>query len=257
MGMTDRIHKFEGIVNFRDFGGYPTRDGRSVTFGKLYRSADYSEITPADVAQLEALGVKFVVDLRRTHERTMFASRWPAEGGARVIWHDIPGAEPEISSVKDYTAENVRNAMRMAYARYPYEARFIALFGDLFRGLAEEGGPAIVHCAAGKDRTGLACALVLHALGVDRETIMADYELSNDTIDFGARVERIRARIQPQYGGVLTDEAITPMIRVERSYLEAGLTRIEEAEGSLDAYIEDRLAISPRMLDQLRAHLLV
>lgn len=254
--MSERIHKFEGIVNFRDFGGYQTQHGRNVTLGKLFRSADYSEITPADIGRLDAMGVKFVVDLRRTNERAMFASRWPAEGGARVVWHDIPGAEPEISSVKDYTPENVRNAMRMAYARYPYEARFIALFGDLFRGLAEEGGPVIVHCAAGKDRTGLACALVLHALGVDRETIIADYELSNAAVDFAARLERIRARLQPQYGGVLTDEAITPMIMVERSYLEAGLNRIEADDGSLDRYIESKLGITPRMLDDLRTHLL-
>lgn len=256
MGMSERIHKFEGIVNFRDFGGYPTRDGRSVTVGKLFRSADYSEITPADVARLDAMGVKFVVDLRRANEREMFASRWPAAGGARVVWHDIPGAEPEISSVKDYTPDNVRDAMRMAYARYPFEARFLALFGDLFRGLAEEGGPVIVHCAAGKDRTGLACALVLHALGVDRETIVADYELSNAAIDLNARLERVRARLQPQYAGVLTDEAITPMVMVERSYLEAGLNRIEEGAGSIDAYIEKKLGVSERMLDDLRAHLL-
>lgn len=254
--MQERVWKFESLQNFRDYGGYPTRDGRAVARGKLFRSADYSEITPADVARLEALGVKFVVDLRRTNERAMFASRWPGEGGVRVVWHDIPGAEPEIASVKEYTAESVRNAMRMAYARYPYEERFIALFGDLFRGLAEEGGPSIVHCAAGKDRTGVACALVLHALGVDRETIVADYEMSNDTLDFATRVERVRARLQPQYGGVLTDEVLTPMIQVERSYLEAGLARIEKEDGSLDGYIERRLGVTPRLREQMHAHLL-
>ncbi len=251
-----RVKSFEKLSNFRDFGGYPTRDGARVTFGKLYRSADFSEVSPADRAALDALGVKFVVDLRRASEWAQYPSLWPGEG-VRIIRQDLAGAEPEIHSVRTYDADAVRAAMQAAYARYPFERRFISLFRDLLHGLAdEEGGPVIVHCAAGKDRTGVACALVLHALGVDRDTIVEDYLLSNETIDVADRLARVRARLAAQVQGELPDDALLPMIKVEETYLEAALSRMEREAGSIDAYIGAVLGVSDEARARLRAHLL-
>lgn len=245
-------YRFAGVVNFRDFGGHDTMDGRRVVTGKLFRSAHYHGVTEEDVAALEALGVKFLVDLRQQHEREQTPNRWAPP---RTVFHypaEPPAPPAQNGRPPEQTAEYGRSAMRAAYQRYPYEARFIALFRDLFAGLAEDGGPVIIHCTAGKDRTGIACALVLDALGVDRETIFADYLLTNANMDVAERRRLVRARL----GAHLSDEAIAPLLGVERDYLEAGLTLIEERSGSLTAYVQETLGIAPKMLDRMRGRLL-
>lgn len=250
--MTKRDYSFSGVANFRDFGGHATREGRRVVTGRLFRSAHYSGVTETDVAALRALGVKFLVDLRQQHEREQNPNRWAPP---RTVFHyptEPPAPAAVNGSRREQTAEQGRQAMRAAYARYPYEARFIALFRDLFHGLAEEGGPVIVHCTAGKDRTGLACALVLDALGVDMETIVADYLLTNANMDVAERSRLVRARL----GEHLSDEAIAPLLGVERGYLQAGLDVIAEQSGTLDVYVRETLGVSAEKLARMRAHLL-
>ena len=253
--MHDRIKKFERVVNFRDFGGYRGHDGRTVARGKLYRSAHFNSVTARDRAQLDAMGVMVLVDLRRGHERDTAPNKWAPP---RTIFHD-PGPPDEAPApvVGGYTAETARAAMRAAYVRYPFEARFIMLFGDMFRAIANEECPIIVHCAAGKDRTGLACALVLSALGVDRETIVEDYLATNATLDYETRARLVRARLEPRLGGALSDEAIAPLIGVEAGYLDAALNAIAAASGGLDTYIGATLGVPPETRARMRDVLLV
>jgi protein-tyrosine phosphatase len=250
--MAKRDYAFDGVVNFRDFGGHQTKDGRRVVMGRLFRSAHYNGVSPEDAAALDALGVKFLVDLRQQHERTQHPNRWAP---ARTVFHYPPEAPAPLgvsAPRPEQTAEVGRAAMRAAYQRYPYEARFLALFRDLFHGLADEGGPVIVHCTAGKDRTGIACALVLDALGVDQETIFADYLLTNANMDVAERARLVRARL----GADVSDEAIAPLLGVEANYLQAGLDVIIEKSGSLGNYVETALGVSPQQMARLRDHLL-
>jgi protein-tyrosine phosphatase len=252
--MRQRHLTLAGVVNFRDFGDYPTRNGRRVLAGKLFRSAHFNAATDGDAAQLDGLGVSFLVDLRQRHERDAQPNRWAP---ARTVFHDPepPGAPPpEI--VGAYTAEVGCAAMRAAYERYPYEARFISLFADLFAGLADEGGPVVVHCAAGKDRTGIACALVLDALGVDRAIIFDDYLATNATLDRVARARLVRARLEPRVGAPLSDEAIAPMIGVEAGYLQASLDVIAAHSGSIANYLATTLGFDTERLGRLRERLL-
>lgn len=239
------------VTNFRDLGGHGTRDGRRVVMGRLFRSAHYSHVTAEDIAALDQLAVKLLVDLRQRHEREQFPNRWSPP---RVIFRDPeqPLAMVPDPAALDQTAEYGHNAMADAYGRFPYEPRFIFMFRGLFHHLADEGGPVIIHCAAGKDRTGLACALVLDALGVNQEAIFADYLLTNASIDPVERAKIVRARL----GEHLSDEAIAPLLGVERGYLQASIDTIRAKSGSMAAYVSDVLAIPDEALARMREALI-
>lgn len=258
--MQDRIKPLKGVLNFRDFGGYDTQDGRKVVTEKLYRTASFAEASAEDMAWLGGLGAKFVVDLRRPEERADAPNLWPGEG-LRVVTNDegyqtLP-AHVGVLMQTDLTADAVRDYMRTAYTHYPHEPRYVALFKAWLHGLAEEGGPAIVHCAAGKDRTGVACFLVLTALGVDRDTIITDYELTNTAIDLDKRMPEVRARLLARMGREVSDEAIRPMLGVHIDYLSAAINTMESHHGDVSSYMKTVLGVDDAVVEKLRAHFLV
>lgn len=258
--MQDRIKPLDGVVNFRDFGGYATMDGRRVVSNTLFRTASFAEASAKDMDWLSTLGARFIVDLRRPEERTEMPNRWPGEH-VRVVTSDEGYKElpPHVGVMTqtDLTAAAARAYMITAYSHYPYEPRYVGLFRSWIHGLAEEGGPAIVHCAAGKDRTGVACMLVLTALGVDRETIMADYELTNTAVDYATRMPAIRQRISERAGHEVSEEAIRPMLGVHRDYLEAAYAVIGERYPDVPSYMDDVLGVDAAMVEKLREKFLV
>jgi protein-tyrosine phosphatase len=255
--MQDRIKPLDGVLNFRDFGGYATASGGEVVRGKLFRTASFAEATERDMSWLSQLGAKFVVDLRRPEERTDAPNLWPGEG-LRVVTNDdgykeLP-AHVGVLTQTDLTAESVRDYMRTAYTHYPYEPRYVELFKAWLHGLADEGGPAIVHCAAGKDRTGVACMLVLTALGVDHETIVADYELTNVAVDLDKRMPMIRERMAARMGREISEEAIRPMLGVHVDYLNAAIDAMEDRHGDIPSYMNAVLGVDEAMTERLRQH---
>jgi protein tyrosine/serine phosphatase len=165
---------------------------------------------------------------------------------------------PHIAAAEesDWSVEGVRRYMRQAYAAYPYENRYVALFGDFLRGLAAGEGAAVVHCAAGKDRTGCLCALTLTLLGVDREAIVADYMLTNAVVDVAARLPATRARIAERYGAAPSDEALLAMMGVEADYLGAYFAAIRQRFENAADYASDVLGVDPGMQGRLRERLL-
>lgn len=257
--MQNRIHALDGVLNFRDFGGYDARDGKVVT-GHLFRTASFAEASAKDIAFLDGLGVKFVVDLRRPEERSEASNLWPARS-PRTITNDEGYRElaPHIGVLMetDLTAEAVRTYMRTAYTAYPFEPRYVALFKAFLHGLAEEGGPAIVHCAAGKDRTGVTCALTLTALGVDHDTIVEDYELTNVAVDLDKRLPGIKARIEERIGKSVTDEAIRPMLGVHRDYLAAAIASMKSQYPDVPAYMDAVLGVDAKMVAKLHERFVV
>lgn len=257
--MQDRIKPLDGVVNFRDFGGYATQGGGEVVRGKLFRTASFAEASEKDMAWLSTLDAKFIVDLRRPEERAEQPNLWPGDH-VRVVTNDEGYRElaPHIGVMTqtDLTAASARAYMITAYTHYPYEPRYVALFRAWLHGLADEGGPAIVHCAAGKDRTGVACMLVLTALGVDRETIIADYELTNTAVDYATRMPLIRQRISERAGHEVSEEAVRPMLGVHRDYLEAAYAVIAERYPDVPSYMDDVLGVDAAMVEKLRRNFL-
>lgn len=257
--MKDRIFALEGVRNFRDYGGYAALEG-VVRRRKLFRAAHFAAVSDDAVRQLDGLGIRFLVDLRRPDERQIDTNKWPGEG-VPTYSNDLGPSEMAahvgVLLETDLTVESAENYMLHAYEGYPFEERYTSLFKALLHGLLEtEGGPSIVHCAAGKDRTGVACALVLTALGVDRDTIIDDYELTNIAVDLDARIPEMRARLEARIGRPVHPSVIRPMIGVKADYLRRAFQRMEEAHGGVEDYMTAVLDFGPAERQRLRSYLL-
>jgi len=257
----DRHIALASVLNLRDFGGYDAAGGAKIKRGHLFRSAHFAEASVEDVARLDALGVRVVVDLRRPEEREAQPNLWPGES-ARTIANDdgrAHGLPPHLAVLLDdnVTAQSVADSMRAFYREYPFSKRYVALFRDWFAALQKTDGAALVHCAAGKDRTGVLCALTLHALGVHEDQIVADYELTNVVLDVDARVAAIKPRAEARLDRAIPDDALHAMVCVHRDYLHAAFDAMIAARGSTDAYLREVLGVGAQAREALRARLSV
>jgi protein-tyrosine phosphatase len=256
--MTRRI-AFEGIDNFRDFGDYAA-GGRRLKPGLLYRSGHPARATDADLARLADLGLAVIVDLRRANERERDpARRWPGFG-AQVIENDL-GQETldewsDFIASSDLSPASFRSYMLDYYRQAPFQRRHIDLYARYFRALAETSGPVLVHCAAGKDRTGILCALTHHVAGVSEDDIVEDYLLTNEPERLAARLPTIREVIQTATGKVASDEALMTAMRVEAEYLAEAVGAIGEAHGSLDGYLDQVLGLDAALRERIHGRLL-
>jgi len=250
---------FEGIENFRDFGGYDTASGRAVKRGALYRSANHAYATEADLARMRDLGLAAIIDLRRTEERAREPSRrWPGFGAA-VVENDILSDHADwAESMKgvEVDAQWFLNDGMGYYRRAPFEARHIDLFSRYFRTLADAEGAIVVHCAAGKDRTGLICALTHHVLGVHADDIMADYLLTNDESRLARKMAFLGPWLRDTVGKTVDEAGLRVAVSVDPAYLETAFAVIRDAHGSLDGYLTEVLGVDQPLRDRLQARLL-
>jgi protein-tyrosine phosphatase len=250
---------FERIANFRDVGGHPTRDGGSVRSGVLFRCGHLAHATDGDIEKLEALGVRTVIDLRATVETTIEgASRLP--DGATLVhipMGDVRAGENIRELLGSGDVERITRAfppgaareMMLAGARaFVVADEHRAAFSEVVRVLVEAGNtPAIVHCSAGKDRTGWAVALVLLAVGVAEERVVADYLRSNESL--GARM----ANLARTTGGRFDAALLEPLVLVHEDYIATSLAALEEEWGGIDGYLTAGLGIDGQLRSRLRA----
>lgn len=257
--MTRRI-PFEGIDNFRDFGGYAA-GGRRMRQGLLYRSAHQARATDEDLAKLADLGVTVIVDLRRANERERDVSRrYPGFAG-EVIQNDIDqqdaDAWADFIAGADLSAESMRDFMVTYYRNAPYERRHLDLYRRYFQRLADADGAVLVHCTAGKDRTGIICALTHHLAGVHDDDILEDYLLTNDHERMVARLPLMRENVAAATGGrVPTDEALMTAMGVKPEYLAEAFRVMREQHGSLDGYLEAALGMDDALRGRIHDRLL-
>jgi len=240
----------DGPANFRDLGGYPA-GARRLRRGHVFRSDSLSRMSESDVRHVvDELGVATVVDLRAGHEVATYG-HGPL-GSEGVLVHHLPIADetrpdrierpPDAPDPATLTLDRIYLLMLDRYAD-----RFVGVL----RMLADEAThPIVFHCAAGKDRTGLVAALLLSLLGVDDETVAADYALTSEHID--ELVARHRAQAESEGNTVEVNDA---HLRAEAAVMRIVLAETRERYGSAEAYLLSH-GLEPDAVAALRASLL-
>lgn len=249
---------FEAIENFRDFGGYDTACGRGLKSGRLYRSGHHAHATDDDLAKLAALGPVAIIDLRQPDERLREPSRRWAGFGAIVIDNDILSTQNWVDElrVSPMTAESLVGDTRRHYRLNVFEPRLVDLFRRFLAQVAAAEGPVVVHCAAGKDRTGLACAFLHHIAGVHRDDMIADYLLTNDEARLDRKVAQSAVFVEQLTGRRPSDAALRAWVQVYPDFLEAAFDEIRERCGSVDLYLAEVLGVDAAMRERIHDQLL-
>lgn len=257
-----RLLDLPGSCNLRDFGGYATVDGRAVRTGRLYRSGVLARLTPEAVATLRGLDVRAVCDLRRTDERRLNPNPSVGDRCRAFEWDTAQETSPirSRSFAESPSVEAARAAMVEMYERLPFVLQ--PRLAGSFAAISHAGeGATIIHCSAGKDRTGVAVALVLHVLGVPRETIVADYLYTNEAVDLeaqllGHRDEGLGLSAEAAPILALPAYARRALLDADPSYLDAAFAAIESRYASVECYLAGELGVGAATIDGLRHTLL-
>ncbi len=239
-----RHRALDAVLNFRDFGGYGCQSAE-LPRGRLFRSAHFARASDADVHALHALGVAVVVDLRSAGERAEQPSRRHAGFGGRLIeaTGEQGSAPHQAAASSALTSDDVRRHMIAAYRELPYRAGLIDAFSRTFEALANGETPLLIHCAAGKDRTGLLAALIQHVAGVSDDDIMADYLLTNRVEHPPERLEKFSGWLAETYGAAPDEAAVRTALGVEPVFLQTAWASMTERNGGVDGYLRQVLGV--------------
>ncbi len=252
--VAERVLPLAGAVNVRDIGGYETVTGQVVRWGQLYRSGHLSRLSPDDLRYLSELGLRLVCDLRPPRE----AARSPGPPAAALAWevvnhslHNRGGRWRQLVTLL-WRRERLFELIAFGYTRVVLE-RNAASLGRLISGLAEGPRPQLWHCTLGKDRTGVAVALLLLALDVPAGTVVADYTLSNAY--FMAFVADLRDELTqiPTFG--LQAEQLAALVMAPPSAMEATIAYLDQRYGGAAPYLLTRAGVTAAQLERLRAEM--
>src|ERR1700761_5209508 len=235
-----RRFDLQGASNFRDLGGYATADGHTVRWRQIFRSTHLGHLTETDVGVVRGLGVKHAFDFRGTDER-----RAAVCAVEEIAVHSLP-IEPTVVAAlrarlqaRALSSADALDIMRESYRGYVKLNTHS--FRELFAHLINDEVPVVIHCTAGKDRTGFACALILNALGVPEATISEDYLLTNQFY-----------RRDPTSAPDLPDEVKQAIGSVNASFLAAGFDTVNERYGDLEGYFRDGLGLGTHERNELK-----
>jgi protein-tyrosine phosphatase len=249
----------EGAKNFRDLGGYRTSDGRYVRWGLVYRSNHLVNLTAKDSEYLNRLEIRLVCDVRSDDERARAPDHWTGDapeffsvpiGSNLITTTTADDLKRRVASINSETKDSVR--------AYDYAIQYAGQYAKILRRIAAGDLPAVEHCTAGKDRTGVFSAILLTALGVPRDTVVKDYLLSNQYLLATDSIASTASDLQRAFG--LPEPPDIPTVRAimtaRRETLEATLDKITNTYGSFDNYLREALKLSDSELAMMRQRLL-
>lgn len=259
--MRENVIAIAGVGNLRDVGGAPTAGGRMVRRGKLFRAealifpnplTRYAIYAPENEADYRALGLRTVIDLRAEAEVSALPSAWPLATGAELLHQPLDGgAEGDATQVmrrlregtlRDFSVEDLG---RLYSAVVRLQAR---TFGRLIEFLAGPNRlPALVHCAAGKDRTGIFIALVLEGLGAPRDFVIADYALTG-----ALRPNRVMQYLDILGPAGVDPEAVRPLFELPAEAMQTMLDGIDDEFGDVGRFLTVAGGVAPEALEALR-----
>ena len=261
-----RVLPLEGGRNFRDLGGYKTEDGKTVRWGQVFRSGVMSGLTPADYDYLSAIGIKVICDFRTAQERAAEPTDWQKAGVGEYLTFPDPAGSDQSSFMTvfqdpDVTPEKVSDAMAAGYAQIAKDQT--PAYREMFDRLARGEEPLAFNCSAGKDRTGIGAALLLTALGVPHDTVVADYALSEKVVDYMADYKKAAsgadaaAEDSPYaFLAKLPPELLAPLMRSDPRYIEAAFDSIDTEYGSVMDFLHNEVDVTDEELAEIRSRLL-
>ena len=221
----------QGGYNFRDLGGIRTTDGRSVKWGKLFRADELGRLTDTDLDYLSAIPLVTIVDFRFNEETTASPDKIPGSVKEYYNYAIKPG-NISVSGLETMTTEQADSIMIDIYTLLVSYPECVKCFRDFFTLLQNENNtPLLFHCSAGKDRTGLATAFILTALGVDESTILENYMLSNVYLE--DKYAATKAKMP----------RIAPLFEVKPDFINVAMETINKNHGSLDNFLIKELGI--------------
>lgn len=263
-----RLLPLEGGRNFRDLGGYATADGKTVKWGHAFRSGVMHELTDVDYDYLSGIGVKVICDFRESDERLREPTDWRGGAAEYLTFADPaeegPADNPMFAALMspDATADDVAATMAAGYVEIAKgEAEG---YTKMFDRLAAGDIPLAFNCSAGKDRAGTAAALLLTALGVPRDTVVYDYSLSDDYVDYMAEFLNDEARAEAAadpdnpYAFLfqLPPEKVAPLLASHPMYIESTFDALDAEFGSVMTFIQSELDVTDAELASIRTALL-
>ncbi len=273
MSCNQRVLEIDGALNFRDLGGYQSNDGKSVRWKTMFRSAQLNQLSASGIQSLLPLDIKTVIDLRFTDEIHQFPTVLEAIPNAEIItWADHSESDLDdrsnkmkrswSDSLKTNDPNNVKETMRLNYPQKLYTHRMI--YRTMLLKLSEGCTPLLFHCAAGKDRTGVAAALVLSLLGVSEDQIIDDYLLTQSELE---------NRVEQWLSGGATDsdnyqsfqtklkqqpkDLLKPIFDADVTYIKTLLDYVENKHNGFESYARNTLKLDQSVIGQLRENLLV
>lgn len=230
--LADKHLPMAGGYNFRDLGGMRNKNGKYLKWGKLIRSDDLSMLTGADLEYLSSIPVYSVIDFRSAQEVEQAKDRLPASVKLYENLNIEPGNVMSVFTFSSNDDIDYKHLMREMNRTMVTDSTCVSQYREFFRLVQNEDNiPLLYHCSAGKDRTGMASALILFALEMDEETIMKDYLLS---------AKYIKEKYEKQVG---QNPAIEPLMTVRMEYLRAGINEIKNRYDSVENYLTDVLKV--------------
>ncbi|MFC6294994.1 tyrosine-protein phosphatase [Lactiplantibacillus daoliensis] len=255
----ERLLPIQQGFNFRELGGYATKDGHHIKWHKLLRSGGLDRLTQADLKFLDEYGVRYDVDFRSPQEVLDTPDRVP--GRAKYLYAPVfnvdetknsDGTDKMAADLENHPDSGYRHMLKVYrmvvtenHAKREYRRFFDALLAN-----DQPGESLLFHCTAGKDRTGMGAVYLLTALGVDLETIRADYLLTNSAS--AERIDSVVADAKKQGVSAETVESIRALWSVDNDYLDTALSEIKHQSGNIEHYLRTELKLTKTEILRLR-----